>query len=125
MFNAVRVAVFPLAARAFGGPSRSITTTSRLLAGDGIYKIQSSQEFEDKVKNIEGPVIVDFFATYVFICSRRYLNVAVRNETFFYLYRWCNPCKMLTPRIESVIGENAGKITLAKVRLLFLFVFVF
>lgn len=29
--------------------------------------------------------------------------------------RWCNPCKMLTPRIESVIGENYGKITLAKV----------
>lgn len=29
--------------------------------------------------------------------------------------RWCGPCKMLTPRIESIIGENAGKISLAKI----------
>lgn len=43
---------------------RPITTTGqRLASNNNIYKIQSSQEFEDKVKNIQGPVIVDFFAT--------------------------------------------------------------
>lgn len=30
-------------------------------------------------------------------------------------FRWCNPCKMLTPRLESVISENKGKVLLAKV----------
>ncbi|KOX74391.1 Thioredoxin, mitochondrial [Melipona quadrifasciata] len=28
---------------------------------------------------------------------------------------WCNPCRMLTPRIESVIAEKQGKVLLAKV----------
>lgn len=30
-------------------------------------------------------------------------------------FRWCNPCKALTPRIESVIAEKDGKVVLAKV----------
>lgn len=29
--------------------------------------------------------------------------------------RWCNPCRMLTPRIETVVAEKQGKILLAKV----------
>lgn len=29
--------------------------------------------------------------------------------------RWCNPCRMLTPRLESVIAEKQGKVLLAKV----------
>lgn len=44
------------------GALRSITTTSQRFSAD-IYKIQSSKEFDEKVKNIEGPIIVDFFAT--------------------------------------------------------------
>ncbi|XP_055913015.1 thioredoxin, mitochondrial [Eupeodes corollae] len=67
---------------------RSITTSS---LRKEIFNVQSQQEFEDKVKNSKQPVIVDFFAT------------------------WCNPCKMLTPRIETIIGEKAGAIALAKV----------
>lgn len=31
------------------------------------------------------------------------------------LNRWCNPCKMLMPRIESVVQETNGKVDLAKV----------
>ncbi|KAH8366077.1 hypothetical protein KR093_008855 [Drosophila rubida] len=56
-----------------------------------IFKVQSPEEFENKVKKSQTPVVVDFFAT------------------------WCNPCKMLTPRIESIVGEQAGSIKLAKV----------
>ncbi|XP_022212459.1 thioredoxin, mitochondrial [Drosophila obscura] len=56
-----------------------------------IFKVQSAEDFDKKVKNSQTPVIVDFFAT------------------------WCNPCKLLTPRIENIVGENAGSIKLAKV----------
>lgn len=117
MFNAVRTSAVSSARSILH--QRSIGTTSRLLNGD-IYKIQSSKEFEDKVKNIEGPVIVDFFATYVMIVQHSWHNpdcvicwVAIKQS--FFLRSWCSPCKMLTPRIESVIGENSGKISLAKV----------
>ncbi|EDW78803.1 thioredoxin, mitochondrial [Drosophila tropicalis] len=56
-----------------------------------IFKVQSTEDFDKKVKNSQTPVIVDFFAT------------------------WCNPCKLLTPRIENIVGEQAGSIKLAKV----------
>lgn len=56
-----------------------------------IFKIQSQEEFDQKVTKSDKLVVVDFFAT------------------------WCNPCKMLTPRIESIIGEKAGTVKLAKV----------
>lgn len=39
---------------------QSISSTSKLL---DIYKIQSSEDFDEKVKNSKTPVIVDFFAT--------------------------------------------------------------
>ncbi|KAL6260012.1 hypothetical protein P5V15_009919 [Pogonomyrmex californicus] len=55
------------------------------------FKIQDHKDFHERVMNSKVPVIVDFFAT------------------------WCNPCRMLTPRIETVIAEKQGKILLAKV----------
>lgn len=58
--------------------------------GDSI-KIQNVKDFNDKVINSKVPVVVDFFA------------------------EWCNPCRLLAPRIESIISENKGKVLLAKV----------
>lgn len=55
------------------------------------FKVQDIEDFNERVRNAKVPVIVDFFAT------------------------WCNPCRLLTPRIESVIAEKQGKVLLAKV----------
>ncbi|GFG38072.1 hypothetical protein Cfor_10647 [Coptotermes formosanus] len=55
------------------------------------FKVQDQKDFQERVKNSKVPVIVDFFAT------------------------WCNPCKMLTPRLESVVAEKKGEVLLAKV----------
>uniref|UniRef100_A0A1B6MJC6 Thioredoxin domain-containing protein n=1 Tax=Graphocephala atropunctata TaxID=36148 RepID=A0A1B6MJC6_9HEMI len=67
---------------------RNITTTSQATKS---FKIQDEKDFDERVKKSKTPVIVDFFAT------------------------WCNPCKALTPRIESVVAEKDGKVVLAKV----------
>ncbi|CAH2237905.1 thioredoxin, mitochondrial [Pararge aegeria] len=75
----------------FAKPSlflRNLTVTSPTY---DIIKIQSTDDFKAKVINSKTPVVVDFFAT------------------------WCNPCKLLTPRLESIISESKGKILLAKV----------
>ncbi|PZC84339.1 thioredoxin, mitochondrial [Helicoverpa armigera] len=69
-------------------PIRYLSVTS--VKGD-IVKIQSTDDFKDKVINSKVPVVVDFFAT------------------------WCNPCRLLTPRLESIISESKGKVVLAKV----------
>ncbi|XP_011314972.1 thioredoxin, mitochondrial [Fopius arisanus] len=60
-------------------------------AASPAFKVQDNEDFNNRVKNSKVPVIIDFFAT------------------------WCNPCRMLTPRLESVIEEKQGKILLAKV----------
>uniref|UniRef100_A0A1B6EPB4 Thioredoxin domain-containing protein n=1 Tax=Cuerna arida TaxID=1464854 RepID=A0A1B6EPB4_9HEMI len=67
---------------------RNITTTSKATKS---FKIQDEKDFDERVKKSKTPVIVDFFAT------------------------WCNPCKALTPRIESVVAEKDGRVVLAKV----------
>ncbi len=54
-------------------------------------EIVASANFQDKVLDAKGPVLVDFFAT------------------------WCGPCKMLAPTIDALTTELAGKVAVYKV----------
>ncbi|KAJ8665282.1 hypothetical protein QAD02_006944 [Eretmocerus hayati] len=74
-----------------GRRSLSSATAQEKAAISPSFKVQDSNDFVERVKKSKVPVIVDFFAT------------------------WCNPCRLLTPRIEQVVAEKQGKIVLAKV----------
>lgn len=56
-------------------------------------KIVNDSNFEAEVLGASGPVLVDFYTT------------------------WCGPCKMLSPIVEKLADEFAGKLTVAKVDL--------
>lgn len=51
----------------------------------------SEEDFDRTVRRAEVPILVDFYAD------------------------WCGPCKMLTPYLETLAGENTGRILVVKV----------
>lgn len=54
-------------------------------------EVISTADFENKVLNAEGKVLIDFFAT------------------------WCGPCRMIAPAIEEIAEEKAGELAVYKV----------
>ena len=53
-------------------------------------EVLTSSNFQSKVLDAQGPVLVDFFAT------------------------WCGPCKMLAPTVDEIAVEQAGKAAVYK-----------
>jgi len=58
--------------------------------GNGLMEF-TDQNFEEQVLKSEQPVLVDFWAT------------------------WCGPCRAITPTVEAVAKEYAGRAKVGKV----------
>ncbi|XP_021352694.1 thioredoxin, mitochondrial-like [Mizuhopecten yessoensis] len=55
------------------------------------FNVQDTEDYKKRVMESDIPVVVDFHAS------------------------WCGPCKLLGPRLESLISSKGGKVALAKV----------
>ncbi len=56
-----------------------------------VVEIASIEQFDKELQSSEGPIVVDFYAT------------------------WCGPCKKISPLIESSANQLAGKVKFLKV----------
>jgi len=65
--------------------------TTSVPRNEHVFNIQDEADFTQRVTKNSKPVVVDFHAT------------------------WCGPCKLLGPRLESLIAGKKGKVVLAKI----------
>jgi len=72
-------------------PQTAALHTTRCCLNENIINIQDEEDWQARVVLSKVPVLVDFHAT------------------------WCGPCKLLGPRLESVISELNGDVIMAKV----------
>jgi len=70
------------------GFQRSICTSRTLKQS---FNVQDQDDFQERVLKSTVPIIVDFHA------------------------KWCGPCKIIGPRLESLAKKNLDKFHLAKV----------
>ena len=71
-------------------PVRNTGESGGLLAVMENMKHFDGPTFEADVLNASEPVVVDFYAD------------------------WCGPCRMMSPVVEQLAGEYAGKVTIGK-----------
>ena len=64
----------------------------RINVSDAVLQVGDS-DFNEKVVKADGPVLVDYWAP------------------------WCGPCKMISPLLEEVSKEYAGKLTVVKLNI--------
>lgn len=76
------------------------------------FKVQDDKDFAEKVENSKDIILVDFFATWV----KHFLDNSNKIEDKLHVhFSWCGPCKALEPRLQNVIAQKKGQISLAKV----------